>query len=231
MESGLNPTAGSEPAGASSSSLNTSVLPVGTPKTCTQANKVSSTPHTPYCFLNRITLQDWRGEQSEYPIQSLGYSSERQKMQVWNTSGYEVSWFLGKSCYSWARPYPSSVSVSSWASPILPLGGVQGFEMAHTGSCLYCISAFQWGQDLTAYTEPFKAWTPSALQRAQGIFSWHKEVTLGMIWNSAVDFNGSPTRKACLESGLGASFPLGVGSHTNMLKKWKNTCSKQKLNS
>lgn len=52
---------------------------------------------------------------------------------------------------------------------------------------------------------------------------------LSMIWNTAVDFNGSPTRKACLESGLGASFPFRVGGHTNLSKKWKNTCSKLKL--
>lgn len=76
------------------------------PETCIYSskatgNKISSTPNTPYCFLNRLSLPDWRGEQSEYPIwqseypiwqseypiSPLGSSSKRQEMQVWNTSG------------------------------------------------------------------------------------------------------------------------------------------------
>lgn len=59
----------------------------------------------------------------------------------------------------------------------------------------------------------------TSLSTCPGVFSSHKEVTLGMIWNMAVDFSGSPTRKACSESGLGAFFPLSVGSLTTPVEK------------
>lgn len=194
------------------------------PKTCIYSSKaldntIFSTTNTPYCFLNRPALQDWRGEQSEYPTQSLGYSSKRPEMQAWNTSGYGGHLVFGQVVLLFMGTSTSFLSFSFKPSqPHFTLGRCARVWDGSYSELLVLHFSIQ-PVTLNCLHWAIQGMNTTSLSTCPGVFSSHKEVTPGMIWNMAVDFNGSPTRNACSESGLGAFFSLSMGSHTTPVEK------------
>lgn len=165
-KSGLNPTAGSEPAGASSSFFNTSILPVGDPaqRPAFTAQRQQNLLYTQHSLLLSQQISPSRLERRTVwtPNLVIGIffqeagDARLKHFWVWRSPGF------------WASRLAIHILLQfQFQAKPAPLGGVQRFgsynELLESHFSIQPVRT-----EPHSDTEQFKAWTPSAFQYAQG---------------------------------------------------------------